>query len=159
MTSPLRTPTHQEISPARLAQLALDLDDAAEGASGRPLEHETIALLAERQGIPVSHYYAAAPLTDVSLSQAQPAKIDFCVGACQRWGALECIDSAAARLAQLKAEGKPGFNIAVRQCLDKCERAAVCRITTQDGTCFLTETTAETLAATLSELEAGLSES
>jgi hypothetical protein len=147
MPSPTRSPTHEDVPPATLAKLGLDLDEAFE-AAGAPLEHDVLVELATDRGKPVSQYYAAAVLaTDVELAAHHDTALVFCAGVCQRWGALDCIDRAAERK---EAGGR--FDIAVRQCLDRCEHAAVCEIRTPDGTVVLTQATPAKVDEALAQL-------
>ena len=147
MPSPTRAPTHEDVPPATLAKLGLDLDEAFE-AAGAPLEHDTLVELATDRGKPVSQYYAAAVLaTDVELAARHDVTLVFCAGVCQRWGALDCIDRAAEHV-----ERGAKLDIAVRQCLDKCEHAAVCEIRTPGGTVVLTQATPAKIDAALAEL-------
>jgi hypothetical protein len=147
MPSPTRSPTHEDVPPATLAKLGLDLDDAAEAAGG-PLEHEALVELAAERGKPVSQYYAAAVLaTDVELARHHELTLVFCAGTCQRWGALDCIDRAAER----KEAGAP-IDLAVRTCLDRCEHAAVCEVRTPDGTTIVTEATPAKIDAAIDTL-------
>ncbi|HTJ44639.1 MAG TPA: hypothetical protein VL463_21185 [Kofleriaceae bacterium] len=149
MPSPTRSPTHEDVPPATLAKLGLDLDDASNGDA---IEHETIVELAAERGKPVSQYYAASVLaTDVAIAAHHVVTLVFCAGVCQRWGALDCIDRAAER-----KEAGAKIDIAVRQCLDKCEHAAVCEIRTPDGTTVLTQSSPAKIDAALAELGATL---
>jgi hypothetical protein len=154
MPSPNRSPTHEDVPPAVLAKLALDLDEAVDENGGAPLPHATLVDLAGDRGKPVSQYYAASVLaTDVEIAATHPVTMVFCAGVCQRWGALDCVDHAAARREERAAAGQPLFDIAVRTCLDKCEHAPVCELRTPDGTSTISQTTSakidEALAAAL----------
>jgi hypothetical protein len=152
MPTPTRAPTHEDLPPASLARLGLDLDEAHEQA-GQPLDHASLVELAAERGKPVSHYYAAAALAaEVPLAAKHAVALVFCAGTCQRWGALDCIDQAALRLDQRIADGRAGFDIAVRPCLDRCEHAAVCEIRTPDGTSVLTRTTPAAIDEALTAL-------
>jgi hypothetical protein len=152
MPSPNRSPTHEDVAPAVLAKLALDLDEAVEENDGAPLAHATLVELAGDRGKPVSQYYAASVLaTDVEVAATHPVTLVFCAGVCQRWGALDCVDHAALRLEERAAAGRPGFDIAVRTCLDKCEHAPVCEVRTPDGTSTITQASAAKIDEALAE--------
>jgi NADH:ubiquinone oxidoreductase subunit E len=147
MGSPTRSPTHDDVPPATLAKLGLELDEVFE-ETGAPIAHDTIALLATDRGKPVSQYYAAAVLaTDVELAARHDVSLVFCAGVCQRWGALDCIDRAAEHV-----EKGAKLDIAVRQCLDRCEHAAVCEVRTPDGTSVITQATPAKIDAAVAEL-------
>ncbi len=141
MPSPTRAPTHEDVPPSTLARLALDVDEALP-EEGAPIEHDQLVELALERGKPVSQYYAATVLaTDVAVAPHHPVTLVFCAGICQRWGALDCIDRAAERKDERAAKGLPGFDIAVRTCLDKCEHAAVVELRSPDGTSVITQAT------------------
>ena len=147
MAPPTRSPTHEDVPPATLAKLGMDLDDAAETAGG-PITHEILVELAAERGKPVSQYYAAAVLaTDVEIARQHELTLVFCAGTCQRWGALDCLDRAAER----KEAGAP-IDLAVRSCLDRCDHAAVCEIRTPHGTTVVTEATPAKIDAAIDTL-------
>src|SRR5689334_21794173 len=95
---PTRSPTHEDVPPARLAAMGLELEEIADG--------EEVALprlieLAEDRGRPASHYLAALPLaTELRLAATGPVTVRVCAGNCQRWGALDLLDHLAERAAQ-----------------------------------------------------------
>ncbi len=147
MGSPTRSPTHDDVPPATLAKLGLELDEIFE-ETGAPVEHAAIVELATDRGKPVSHYYAAAVLaSDVELATRHDVALVFCAGVCQRWGALDCIDRAAEHV-----ERGAKLDIAVRQCLDRCEHAAVCEVRTRDGTSVITQASPAKIDEVLSSI-------
>jgi hypothetical protein len=153
MPSSNRTPTHPDLSPVTLSQLAIELDDAADEAGGAPLNHDQLVALARSRGKPISQYYAASLLASEPIPpQDAPVKLVFCAGMCQRYGALENLDRAADRLAERRHQGAPGFGIEVRQCLDRCDRAAVCELHTPGGASVVIEATPEKIDEALSTL-------
>jgi hypothetical protein len=141
---PTRSTTHRDIEFGKLASLGLEIEDMADG---EPVTQEQIAQLANDRGRPVSHYLAASVLaTEVEMIAEAPIQAVFCAGKCQSWGALDCIDRAV----ELR-EKHPGFDVVPRQCLDKCEHAAVCEIRTPDGTATITIATPAKVEAALKE--------
>jgi hypothetical protein len=146
--SPNRSPTHREIDPARLARLGLDVEEVAEEG---PLTPDRLLALAAEQGKEPSQYYAAIALaTELELPSA-PVTAVFCVGTCQQWGALDCVDRAASEY-----ERRPGrFAIAVRSCLDRCEHAPVCEIRSPAGAVVLAPATPAAVAEALAALADG----
>lgn len=128
--SPNRSPTHREIEMTRLAGLGLEVEELAEDG---PVTPARIQALAEEQGKPPSHYYAAVALASELELPTAPVTAVFCVGKCQSWGALDCVDAAAAAH---DARGG-GFAIGVRSCLDRCEDAPVVELRTPAGTAVL----------------------
>lgn len=144
---PTRSPTHREVEPARLAALGLEVEDLADGA---PIGVAALRDLAQDRGRPVSHFYAGATLgADVELEVVHPVQLVACVGKCQSYGALDIIDAAAEF-----HERRPRFDLVTRQCLDRCDEAAVCELRTPDGTVTLTRATPDTVAAALAEVTA-----
>ena len=144
---PTRSPSHREIEFDKLAGLGLDLDDIAEdGAVALPALIE----LAEDLGRPPSHYLAGLALaSDLTLAVAPaPITITACIGKCQSWGALDVIDHAVEAIV-----ARPGrYALAVRSCLDQCDRAAVVRIDSPDGTVVVTEASVKKLDEALAAL-------
>jgi hypothetical protein len=131
---PTRSTTHRDIEFHKLASLGLEVEEEADG---KPLEAAQLLQLASDRGRPPSHYYAAAVLAaEVELVTTHPIQAVFCAGKCQSWGALDCIDHA---IELREKHGK--FDVLVRQCLDKCEHAAVCEIRTPDGTVTILQAT------------------
>src|SRR6185312_10379970 len=108
--TPLRSPTHEDIDPSRLATMAVDLEDI--------VDNDEIALpalieLAEDRGRPASHYLATIPLaTDYKLAGHGALTVKVCAGNCQRWGALDLLDHLAM---------KKGITLAPVSCLDRCD--------------------------------------
>lgn len=142
---PSRSPTHRELEAARLARLGLELEELAEDGALTP---DRVLALAEEQGRDPSHYYAAVALaTDLVLPTA-PVTAVFCVGNCQAWGALDCVDRAAA--AWERRGG--GFAIGVRSCLDRCHDAPVCEVRTPDGTAVLAPATPDAVDGALADV-------
>jgi len=142
---PTRSPTHREVEPARLAALGLEVEDLADGA---PIGPGAIIELAQDRGRPVSHYYAGATLgADVELEVAHPVQLVVCAGKCQQWGSLDVIDRAADLW-----EKTPRFDLLTRQCLDRCDEAAVCEIRSPDGNIVMPRATPDAVVKALAEV-------
>ncbi len=141
---PVRSPTHADVDPARLASMGLELEEIADG--------ETVALaalieLAEDRGRPASHYLAALPLaTELRLEAPGGLVVRVCAGTCQRYGALELLDRLAPR-----AAGE-GFSIAPVACLDRCDQAPACEVHGAHGQLVLAPATPASLDEALREL-------
>jgi hypothetical protein len=145
--TPHRSTTHRDIEMHKLPGLGMEVEELAEGG---PLTPERMIALAEEQGKPASHYYAAVALaTELPLPTA-PVTLTFCAGKCQSWGALDAIDRAA-----LEYEKRGGFAIAVKSCLDKCEEAPVCELRTPSGTTYLLRTKPDDVSHALETVLAG----
>ena len=143
--SPSRSPTPREIDPARLARLGLDVEELA---SDGPITPDRVLALAAEQGKEPSQYYAAIALATELELPAAPVTALFCVGTCQGWGALDCVDRAAA---EYEKRGG-GFAIGVRACLDRCEHAPACEVRSPDGTVVLAPATPAAVAEALAAL-------
>ncbi|HVK77960.1 MAG TPA: hypothetical protein VM734_31855 [Kofleriaceae bacterium] len=141
--TPNRSPTHRDVDLGRLANLGLEIEELA---GDGPLTPDRVIQLAEEQGKPASHYYAAVALaTDLELPTA-PVTAVFCAGKCQAWGALDAIDAAAATWEQ-----RPAFAIGVRSCLDKCFDAPVCELRTPAGTATILRAKPDEVVAAITD--------
>src|SRR6185436_3362780 len=123
---PTRSPTHEDVPPARLAAMGLELEDIANSDT---VDLRALIELAEDRGRPASHYLAAVALaTELRVGPGAPVTIRVCAGTCQRWGALDLLDHLVGRLSGPGAGGAPPFAIAPVSCLDRCDHAAACEI-------------------------------
>jgi NADH:ubiquinone oxidoreductase subunit E len=128
---PTRSPTHEDVPPARLAAMGLELEDIADGDS---VALPALVELAEDRGRPASHYLAAVALaTELRVAPAAPVTLRVCAGNCQRWGALDLLDHLAGHFAGNLAENAAGraasrFAIAPVSCLDRCDHAPAVEI-------------------------------
>jgi NADH:ubiquinone oxidoreductase subunit E len=139
--TPLRSPTHEDISPSRLATMAVDLDDIA---VDDVIELPALVELAEDRGRPASHYLATIPLaTDYKMAVGAPLTVKVCAGTCQRWGALDLIEHLV---------DKPGISIQPVSCLDRCEHAPAAEIHGAHGQLVLAPATVTSLDEALGSL-------
>lgn len=140
MKIPTRSVTHEEVDPARLASMGLELEDIADG--------ETIALpdlveLAEDRGRPASHYLAAIPLaTELKLAGDAALTVKVCAGNCQRWGALDLLDHLVGK----------DVTIAPVSCLDRCDHAPAVEVHGAHGQLVLAPATTASLDEALGSL-------
>jgi NADH:ubiquinone oxidoreductase subunit E len=147
MKVPTRSPTHTDLDSARVASMALEIEDIADG-----VEVAVAALieLAEERGRPASHYLAATALaTELRVAGAAPLQIRVCAGTCQRWGALDLLDHLAARWETTRGAR---FVIAPVTCLDRCDAAPACEIDGAHGKLVLAPATAAALDDALESL-------
>ncbi len=130
---PARSATHQEVDPMRLAALGLELEELAQ--DGQVPLPELVAL-AEDRGKPASHYLAALALCDELALASRPGgvQVRVCAGACQRWGALELLEHLV-----MRSDRDATLQLVPVSCLDRCDRAAACRIDGPAGTLFVDE--------------------
>jgi NADH:ubiquinone oxidoreductase subunit E len=142
---PTRSPTHEDVPPARLAAMGLEIEDIADGDE---VALPALVELAEDRGRPVSHYLAAIPLaTELRLAGAAAITVRVCAGTCQRWGALELLDHLAER-----ANRSADLAIAPVSCLDRCDLAPACEIHGAHGQLVVAPATRTALDEALREL-------
>jgi hypothetical protein len=160
---PTRSPTHEDVPPARLAAMGLELEDIADGDS---VALPALIELAEDRGRPASHYLAAVALatelrvapprvTDprgpaVRPGLSAPITVRVCAGTCQRWGALDLLEHLSGQLAGRSAA--PAFAIAPVSCLDRCDQAPACEIHGSHGQLVVAPATTAALDDALREL-------
>ncbi len=150
---PSRQPTHRAIDHARLLRLGSDVEDEADEDT---VDFALIDRMAVEQGIPHSHLYAGVALTTELTVEAEAAvQVAVCVGHCQQWGALECIDALADARIERGERGAPTFDILPKECLDACEHAAAVKLRTPAGTALIP---AATPAALVEAVETALDE-
>jgi len=143
--TPLRSPTHEDVDPTRLASMGLELEEIADG--------EVVALpalieLAEDRGRPASHYLAAIPLaTELRVAGSAPLTVKVCAGTCQRWGALDLLDHLAERSAN-----DARFTLAPVTCLDRCDHAPAAEIHGAHGQLVLAPATTSALDEAIDSL-------
>jgi NADH:ubiquinone oxidoreductase subunit E len=143
--TPLRSPTHEDVDPTRLASMGLELEEIADG--------ETVALpalieLAEDRGRPASHYLAAIPLaTELRVAGTAALTVKVCAGTCQRWGALDVLDHLAERSIK-----DTRFVVAPVTCLDRCDHAPAVEIHGPHGVLVVAPATVATLDEAVTSL-------
>ncbi|MBK7538813.1 MAG: (2Fe-2S) ferredoxin domain-containing protein [Myxococcales bacterium] len=145
---PTRSATHLDVDLARLAALGLELEELA--ADGQ-LALADLLQLADERGKPASHYLAALALADDLALRKNPGPVvKICAGSCQQWGALDVLEHLAAR-----CDRAATFSLVPVGCLDRCDRAAACRIESVHGDLFVDEATPAKLDEALHALGAG----
>lgn len=146
---PNRPPTHKPLNLDRMMNLGLAVEEAADGA---PIGADAIDDLALEQGVDAGALYAAAATTtDVAFAREHEVAFVACGGVCQNWGALARLEQLVTLRQQRLDEGKPGFDIQARRCLDRCGQAPVIQIQTPDGTAWITEATEEAVAEAVAQ--------
>ena len=143
--TPLRSPTHEDVDPTRLASMGLELEDIADGELV-PLP--ALIELAEDRGRPASHYLAAIPLaTELRVAGSAPLTVKVCAGTCQRWGALDLLDHLAERSAK-----DARFTLAPVTCLDRCDHAPAAELHGAHGQLVLAPATKAALDEAIDSL-------
>lgn len=139
--TPLRSPTHEDLEPSRLATMAVDLEDIVDGDE---IALPALVELAEDRGRPASHYLATIPLaTDYKLAGTAPLTVKVCAGTCQRWGALDLLEHLVE---------KKGIAIVPVSCLDRCEHAPAAEIHGAHGQLVIAPATTAAIDEALSSL-------
>lgn len=130
---PTRSPTHEDVDPARLAGLGLELEELADGADTVTLR--ALVEHAEDRGRPASHYLVALPLaTDLQLARTDRRVLArVCAGTCQRYGALDLLDHLAGHAK------RP--DLAPVSCLDRCDQGPAIELQSPDGNVVLAPAT------------------
>lgn len=131
--TPTRSVTHEDIEMRRLSSMGLELEEiAVDGVVQLPALIE----LAEDRGRPPSHYLAAVALATSDdddkpfrVEPVAPTTVRVCAGNCQRWGALDVLDTLVERWQKRK-----DVAIVPVSCLDRCDQAAACEIAGAHGT-------------------------
>ena len=110
----------------RLVNLAVQIEEAFEMAGAETL---TPALAAEIAADVGAHVYAAVALmTEIACDASAPVRFEVCVGGCQQWGAMDLVKHLVKRRGD-----DDGYGIVAKNCLDKCEHAAMVFVQTPDG--------------------------
>lgn len=144
---PPTPPSHQPLDLRRLMKLGVDLEDALEEEGAEVVTPELIDSIADEQGVPATHLWAAAAMT-TQLPFATVEKVRFvvCVGGCQGWGALDRLDQLLDIREQRLGGGLAGFDIHAKGCLDQCGKAPSIVVHTPDGTALIQASDEKALA-------------
>ena len=143
--TPLRSPTHEDVDPTRLASMGLELEEIADG---EVVPLPALIELAEDRGRPASHYLAAIPLaTELRVAGSAPLTVKVCAGTCQRWGALDLLDHRAERSAK-----DARFTLAPVTCLDRCDHAPAAELHGAHGQLVLAPATKAALDEAIDSL-------
>ncbi|WP_428262046.1 hypothetical protein [Haliangium sp.] len=130
-----RPPTHKALDHGRMMRLGLAVEDAADGEL---IDCDAIDELALEEGVDAAWLYASvATTTEVEIQRRHPVAFVACGGNCQNWGALELIELLTELRAQRLDDGRDGFDIVAKSCLDQCEHAPVVEVHTPDGKALL----------------------
>jgi len=142
--------THTPIPAAEMMRLARALRSAV---GGEPVTVEAVSRVAEEEGAPVSHVYAAMAM-DPNLA---PAKVHdilvaICVGSCQAQGAIPVLEVLLEERQRRQARGARAFDILPRSCLDLCSHSPACMSRTPNAMQAHPQLTPEKTHALVSEL-------
>jgi NADH:ubiquinone oxidoreductase subunit E len=141
---PSRPPTHPELDAAKLMRLGVALEDAA---SGGALTTAMVDELSQELGVDASRLFAAAALTtELAFANERDVQFAVCVGGCQGWGALACVDALVEIYQERDADERPLFDIVPKRCLDRCSQPPAVMVHTRDGVATLPEATPSGLA-------------
>lgn len=125
-----------------------------QAASGKPVAHATILELARAHEVDASALYASAAVTtSVELAREHRVAFVVCGGACQSFGALDCLQHLIElRNQRHKRWFKKAFDIQAKSCLNGCDHAPMVRVHTRDGVGYIQRATPEHLSAAVKEL-------
>jgi NADH:ubiquinone oxidoreductase subunit E len=144
----MRPPTHAPVDLTRLLRLGGELEEAAPAGV---LTAEIIEDVAQSQGAPRSHVYAAAAVaTQLGFERRHPVALVVCAGNCQQWGALEGLEQILQLRERRLADGKPAFDVRTRPCLDRCDFSPMVALETKDGVAAIPFANREKVAAAVS---------
>ncbi len=145
MKVPTRSATHQEVDPARIPGMGMELDEIAENDQ---VQLDALVELAEDRGRPASHYLAAIPLaTELTLAtNGAPLVARVCAGNCQRVGALELLDHL------VEKHDKKRVAIAPIECLDQCDLGPAIELHGAHGKLVLAPATIASLDEAINQL-------
>ena len=115
-------------------------------AGGAPLTPAVAAELAEREGVSLARVYAAAGLhPQARFERREPVVFVACSGGCRLRGSVELVEHLLGRRDARRREGRPGFDVATRVCLDRCEIGPNIAVFTPDGAGLIPGATPERL--------------
>ncbi len=145
-----RIPTHKALDFSKMMRCGVAVDEAADDA---PITADALEELALEEGVDVSHLYAAAAVTtDVQFAREHEVAFTVCGGNCQHWGALECLETLADIRRERIEDGKSGFDIQAKKCLDQCDLGPVVVVHTPGGKALLEKANKSALAAAVAEI-------
>jgi NADH:ubiquinone oxidoreductase subunit E len=116
--------THEPIPAPEMVRLARALRTAA---GGEPITLAVVARVAEEEGAPVAHVYAAMAM-DPNMAPAKESDVlvAVCVGSCQAQGAVPVLEALLETRGERLAAGQGAFDVLPRSCLDLCSHSPVC---------------------------------
>lgn len=118
--------THDPIPQDQLLQLAKALEEAAKEFPDGRLPAEAIDDVAQKNGLPRTHAWAAMALNPNLIPQiSNETLFGICVGQCQLQGAIPTLEKLLELRDKQIADKKPSFDIVPRHCLDMCPHAPV----------------------------------
>ena len=127
----LPSPTHSPVDIMKLFGIV-------EGLSGYvgegEVNAETVEAYAVKEGHPKGEVYAALgfdPTLEFKFSHT--TKIEVCTGRCQLFGGIQLVDSLLSVRDARMRDGKSGFDVVPRNCLDLCDFPPVVRTISEAG--------------------------
>jgi NADH:ubiquinone oxidoreductase subunit E len=142
--------THKAMPMDKLMRLSGDVEDLGEDGF---VTAEAIDDLSADQGVPREKLYAGLGMSGgVQLKLESKIQIAVCTGGCQEYGALECVSELLDIREDLLEEDAEAFDLVPKNCLNRCESAAVIELRTPDGTAVLASATPQLVRKTVEEL-------
>lgn len=126
-------PTHQPIDMMSLYDLFGTIRGMAQSG---PIKISDLEALAEKEGVPRSHAYAATMFDPtITLETEGDSSIVVCTGRCQMFGAIDILEELLKMRDARKAEGATPLNVLPRSCLDQCDFPPVMMSRSEHGLC------------------------
>ncbi len=146
-----RQPTHEPMDFGAIMKLAQALlDEASEG----PIAPETIDALAQSEGVDRAVAWAAAGSHPfIQLQRENEVAVAVCVGRCQLWGGGDLLEGALELREKRVGEGKSGFDVIPRNCLNRCHDAPMAFVVLPEGSAGFPRATTDDLTAMMAELD------
>lgn len=142
-------PTHPTVPMENLIKLAQALMAAS---GGEPFSLELAQKVADDNDAPLSHVFAGAGIMGIRPEQTGDIAFVVCVGGCQGFGALDCIDDLIKLRKDRAGADKRLFDVHPVSCMDRCQLAPAVRVHTPDGVGFLPSAKADALTVAVAEV-------
>lgn len=142
--------THKSLAMDKLLRLAGEVEELGEDGE---VSAEALDELGEDLGVPREKLYAGLGLSNsVQLTLAHDTQFVVCTGGCQEYGALECVRALLDAREDRLDEGKTGFDVVPRHCLNRCQQAPVVEIRSSAGVAVVTDAKPDTLVEAVSQV-------
>ena len=127
---PTRPPTHRGLSFEKMAKLAAEIEEVADGGV---VTAEALDDLAADLGAGVEAIYAALATTELRIETDSDVRFEVCAGGCQNWGALPVLERLVDSRNDRLENGAQAFDVVPRECLDTCRQAAAVVVVSPAG--------------------------
>ena len=126
-------PTHKPIDMMSLYEIFATVRTMAQDG---PIKLSELEALAETEGVPRTHAYAATMFDPtIALEMEGDASVIVCTGKCQMFGSIELLEELLKIRDARKVEGAAPINVLPRSCLDQCDFPPVMMSKSKHGLC------------------------